>query len=75
MQDEITIWRLIIATLKDWKSSDIWEKTYLTKILFRKKLIIDLVKKGKFQVCIASWLLYIVPVCLTMQVTVHVQLW
>ena len=25
MLDEFTMWRLIIVTLKDWKSSDIWE--------------------------------------------------
>jgi len=26
MQDEVTVWRLIIVPLKGWKSSNIWEQ-------------------------------------------------
>jgi hypothetical protein len=35
MQDEVTIW-LIIVPLKGWKSSNIWEESWRTKILFRR---------------------------------------
>jgi len=28
MQDEVIIYRLIIASLKGWKSSNIWEQPY-----------------------------------------------
>jgi hypothetical protein len=35
MQDEVTIW-FIIVRLKGWKSSNIWEESWRTKILFRR---------------------------------------
>ena len=41
MQDEVTIWRLMINPLKGWKSSNIWEKHQQIKILLRKKLRAD----------------------------------
>jgi len=41
MQDEVTIYALIIAPLKAWKDSDIWEQPERIKILFRNKLRTD----------------------------------
>jgi len=41
MQDEVTILRLIIDTLKWWKSSYIREQPEQIKILFQKKLRTD----------------------------------
>jgi hypothetical protein len=41
MQDEVTIYRMILIPLKGWKSSNIWEQPYESKILYRKKLRAD----------------------------------
>jgi hypothetical protein len=38
MQDEVTMYRFMIAPLKEWKSSNMWEKPKHLKILLRKKL-------------------------------------
>jgi hypothetical protein len=37
MQDEVTVWKLIIASLKGWESSNILEQFHQIKIVFRNK--------------------------------------
>jgi hypothetical protein len=41
MSGRITVHRLIIAPLKEWKNSNIWEQPYQIKIIFKKKSIAD----------------------------------